>query len=151
MTIVTNNGAPITLPTGGKERITIPGGMSDVDSKILEHTLCRKLMDTKMPIMEPKGDEEDSTEYVQRMGYRLMVDGYTPAAEKKTPAKSAKKAAQPAESKAVVSADVNVTDAARDLAEEHGIDVAAIEGSGQGGRILKGDVDKAIKAKEAGE
>jgi large subunit ribosomal protein L21 len=74
--------------------------------------------------------------------------------EKKAPAKPAKKAAKPAEAKAdkaEVAAEVNITDAARVLAEEHGLDLTTIEGSGQGGRILKGDVDKAIKAKEAGE
>jgi large subunit ribosomal protein L21 len=74
-----------------------------------------------------------------------------PVAEKKAPAKPAKKAAEPAEAKAEATAEVNITDAARVLAEEHGLDLTMIEGSGQGGRILKGDVDKAIKAKEAGE
>ena len=42
---------------------------------------------------------------------------------------------------------VDITDAARKLAEENGIDLATIEGSGAGGRILKGDVEKAIRAK----
>jgi len=40
---------------------------------------------------------------------------------------------------------VDITDAARELAEEHGIDLSAIEGSGKEGRILKSDIDKAIK------
>lgn len=47
--------------------------------------------------------------------------------------------------------DVEITDAARELAEEHGLDLAAIEGTGVDGRILKGDVEKAIRAREAGE
>ena len=42
--------------------------------------------------------------------------------------------------------EINITDAARKLAEEHGIDLAGLEGSGAGGRILKGDVEKAIRA-----
>ena len=71
-----------------------------------------------------------------------------PAAAKKAADKPAKKAA---ETKAAVVAEANITDAARVLAGEHGIDLATIEGSGQGGRILKGDVDKAIKAKETDE
>jgi large subunit ribosomal protein L21 len=41
---------------------------------------------------------------------------------------------------------INITDAARKLAEENGIDLAGLEGSGAGGRILKGDVEKAIRA-----
>ena len=40
---------------------------------------------------------------------------------------------------------VNVTDVARKLAEEHGLDLGAIEGAGAGGRILKGDVERAIR------
>ena len=71
-----------------------------------------------------------------------------PAVAKKAADKPAKKAA---ETKAVVAAEANITDAARVLADEHGIDLATIEGSGQGGRILKGDVDKAIKAKGTDE
>lgn len=46
-------------------------------------------------------------------------------------------------------AEVEITDAARDLAEEHGIDLASIEGTGKDGRILKGDVEKAIKERES--
>jgi len=44
--------------------------------------------------------------------------------------------------------DYDITAAARTLAEEHGIDLATIEGSGKDGRILKSDIDKAIKAQE---
>ena len=40
---------------------------------------------------------------------------------------------------------VNVTDVARKMAEEHGLDLGAIEGTGAGGRILKGDVERAIR------
>ena len=44
-------------------------------------------------------------------------------------------------------AEIDITDAARKLAEENGIDLAGLEGSGAGGRILKGDVEKAIRAR----
>jgi large subunit ribosomal protein L21 len=43
---------------------------------------------------------------------------------------------------------VDATDTARSLAEETGIDLSTLEGSGKGGRILKSDVAKAIKARE---
>ena len=49
------------------------------------------------------------------------------------------------------SPEINITDAARTLGEEHGIDLAGLEGSGAGGRILKGDVEKAIRAQADGE
>ncbi len=45
-------------------------------------------------------------------------------------------------------AEVDVTDAARELAEEHGIDLAGLEGTGKEGRILKGDVEGAIRARQ---
>ena len=47
---------------------------------------------------------------------------------------------------AEAAAEIDITDAARKLAEENGIDLAGLEGSGAGGRILKGDVEKAIRA-----
>ena len=47
--------------------------------------------------------------------------------------------------------EINITDAARKLADENGIDLAGLEGSGAGGRILKGDVEKAIRAQADGE
>ena len=43
---------------------------------------------------------------------------------------------------------VDATDTARSLAEENGIDLSTLEGSGKDGRILKSDVAKAIKARE---
>jgi large subunit ribosomal protein L21 len=47
------------------------------------------------------------------------------------------------------SADYDITPAARDYAAENGIDLATVEGSGKDGRILKSDIDKAIKEKDA--
>ncbi|WP_419937054.1 50S ribosomal protein L21 [Candidatus Palauibacter sp.] len=49
---------------------------------------------------------------------------------------------------AAESSPVDITPMARELAEEHGLDLGAIEGTGKDGRILKGDVDRAIAAKE---
>ncbi len=42
-----------------------------------------------------------------------------------------------------------VSPAARKLAEEHRIDITRIEGTGPGGRIVKGDIEKAIAEKSA--
>src|SRR5690606_41579033 len=44
-----------------------------------------------------------------------------------------------------------VTPLVRKLANEHGIDLTKIKGSGVGGRIRKQDVQAAIDAKKAGE
>ncbi|HXL01526.1 MAG TPA: dihydrolipoamide acetyltransferase family protein [Candidatus Atribacteria bacterium] len=43
---------------------------------------------------------------------------------------------------------VRVSPLARRLAEEHGIDLSQIRGSGPGGRIVKEDIEKAIEEKE---
>jgi large subunit ribosomal protein L21 len=45
-------------------------------------------------------------------------------------------------------AEFNITDSARELAEEAGIDLATVEGSGKEGRILKSDIQKAIKNRD---
>jgi large subunit ribosomal protein L21 len=44
--------------------------------------------------------------------------------------------------------DIDITPAARELAEAHGLDLASVEGTGKDGRILKSDIDRAIKDKE---
>jgi large subunit ribosomal protein L21 len=63
------------------------------------------------------------------------------------PAVEVEAAPEPAvETPAEAGAAVNITDAARQLAEDHGIDLATVQGSGKDGRILKGDIDKIIKA-----
>jgi len=45
-------------------------------------------------------------------------------------------------------ADFDITDSARELAEEAGLDLATVEGTGKEGRILKSDVQKAIKERD---
>jgi len=62
--------------------------------------------------------------------------------------KAAPEAEAAPEPEAAESAPVDITPVARKLAEEHGLDLGAIEGTGKDGRILKSDVDKAIAAKE---
>jgi pyruvate/2-oxoglutarate dehydrogenase complex dihydrolipoamide acyltransferase (E2) component len=45
-------------------------------------------------------------------------------------------------------AEFDITDSARELAEEAGLDLATVEGTGKEGRILKSDVQKAIKNRD---
>lgn len=87
-----------------------------------------------------------------------------PAPKKAAPKKAAAKKAAPkpeAEAEAPVAVDetpaavetatvaeFDITDSARALAEEAGLDLATIEGTGKEGRILKSDVQKAIKNRD---
>jgi pyruvate/2-oxoglutarate dehydrogenase complex dihydrolipoamide acyltransferase (E2) component len=66
----------------------------------------------------------------------------------------AKAASGPAQNKALVpevqnkaaAPEPDATDAARKLAEEHGLDLAALKGSGANGRITVPDVQAAVEA-----
>jgi len=77
-----------------------------------------------------------------------------PKAEKTEAAKTQKAEEPKAEAKAekpepkVETPEIDVTPAAAELAEAEGIDLSALEGTGKEGRILKSDVDAAIKARE---
>jgi large subunit ribosomal protein L21 len=69
-------------------------------------------------------------------------------AEKPAEPKAEKPAEAKAEKPAEPKAEIEATDTARALAAEAGIDLATIEGTGKEGRILKSDVQKAIKEQE---
>ncbi len=96
-------------------------------------------------------------------GAGASVSAPKPSAEKPAPRKKAAKpkpaavevvaAEVPLEVEApaaevVADVAINITDSARALAEEAGIDLATIEGTGKEGRILKSDVLKAIKERD---
>lgn len=79
--------------------------------------------------------------------------GAKPAAPAPEPAPEAEAAPETAPAAAPApdaaeAASVDITPVARTLAEEHGFDLGAIQGTGKDGRILKSDVDRAIAAKE---
>ncbi|MEE9207833.1 MAG: 50S ribosomal protein L21 [Gemmatimonadota bacterium] len=70
-----------------------------------------------------------------------------PAAKPSKPRTAEPTAEAAATAEAPVSTDIDVTPTARTLAEEHGLDLASVHGSGKGGRVLKSDVEQAIKAR----
>lgn len=42
--------------------------------------------------------------------------------------------------------EIDATPSAEELAQEAGVDLSSVEGTGAGGRITKGDVEKALQA-----
>ena len=56
--------------------------------------------------------------------------------------------AEPAEEAESSDGEVNATDAAARKAQELDVDLSSVEGTGQGGRITVGDVDKAARGEE---
>lgn len=90
------------------------------------------------PRKAKKPKKEEAPPVVEEVAVVEVVEAEVAAPEEEAP-------------EAEAAAEINITDAARKLAEEHGIDLTGLEGSGAGGRILKGDVDKAIRAQAEGE
>ena len=56
--------------------------------------------------------------------------------------------AEPSTAESEAEAKVNATDAAERKAEELGVDISTVEGTGQGGRVTVGDVDEAAEGDE---
>jgi len=88
----------------------------------------------------------------------VFGSGKSVAAPKAAPKKKAAKSAPQPEAAEVVpdevtpeveaGVEISSTDSARELADEAGIDLAMLAGSGKEGRILKSDVQKAIKERD---
>jgi len=110
-----------------------------------------------------RGDKIVVYKMKRRKGYRKKQghrQGYTDIriVELEFPGGKTRKAAKKAEAKepeepegaAGEASELDITPAALELAEEHGLDLTQIEGTGKDGRILKSDVDKAIKEQEEG-
>jgi large subunit ribosomal protein L20 len=70
---------------------------------------------------------------------RVEVERVVAATQPEAPANEA----ETAESEPVV--EVNATEAAERKAEELGVDITTVEGTGQGGRVIVGDVDDAAE------
>lgn len=71
-----------------------------------------------------------------------------PKAEAKAQPPEAPESVEVVDAAKVATEDIDVTPAAAELAEAEGIDLATLEGTGKEGRILKSDVEAAVKARE---
>ncbi len=83
---------------------------------------------------KPKAEPKPKTQKTEKPKPEADTEAAAPAAEAEAPEAEA--------------AEIDVTPAAAKLAEEEGIDLTTLEGTGKDGRILKGDVQDAIKARD---
>ena len=74
---------------------------------------------------------------------RVEVERAVAAAQPETPAGDEAEAEETAQGEP--DAEVNATEAAERKAEELGVDISTVKGSGQGGRVVVGDVDDAAE------
>lgn len=72
-----------------------------------------------------------------------------PPAQAEAPAEGAETAAEAARAEAPADEKERVTPVARRLAEEQGVDLAAVSGSGAGGRVTKQDVEAYLEQRRA--
>lgn len=142
--------------TDGQVRV----GQPSVEGASVAAEIVRHGRGEKIVVFKRKRRKNYRRKQGHRQGFtevrvtEITIGKPKPRKAKKVPAVEAEVAApEPEVSETQVAApeveaapDIDVTDAARKLAEEHGIDLAGLEGSGAGGRILKGDVEKAIRA-----
>lgn len=119
-----------------------------VAAEVVRHGKDDKIVVYKMKrrkgYRRKQGHRQDFTEIL----VREIELGSGKSAKPKAKAAKPKAEKPAAKAKPAPKAAIEITDAARELAEEHGIDLASVEGSGKDGRILKTDVQKAIKAQE---
>lgn len=93
--------------------------------------------------------EEPVVEAEEVVEATVVEEPVAEVADEPTPEPADEPAPEPAAEASPADDDYDITPVARDLAAEHGIDLASIQGSGKDGRILKSDIDKAIQEKDA--
>lgn len=128
---------------------------ASVEAEVVRHGKGEKIVVFKMKrrkgYRRKQGHRQEFTE-IRILGIDLGAAPGKPKKRGAAPRAEPEAAAEPeAGAEPEATADVDITGAARELAEEYGLDPAAIEGTGKEGRVLKGDVEKAIKAREAEE
>ena len=115
----------------------------------VEKPKAKKPVEAKAPA-KPAKAKKKAVESVEVETAAVEVEVEAPAVEVEAPAVEVEPVVEVETEPEVVEAPVEVdaTDTARSLAEENGIDLSTLEGTGKEGRILKSDVTKAIKARE---
>ena len=91
------------------------------------------------------------TEIVKAEGETVLSDEVIAQFEPGAAGAEPPPAQPPGEQTAPAAVEVGISPAARKLAEEEGIDITTLNGSGRGGRITKADVSRAVRTPSVGQ
>ena len=95
---------------------------------------------------EPLPEDKFATNLQENLQEEKVLEQETQTKEELKEEKNKEEQAQPAETE-----HVSISPLARKIAEDHGLDISGIKGSGPGGRIVKEDVEKLILQKQPTE
>jgi len=101
-------------------------------------------------LVKPDGSTVTSNEVIAVIDSEAKAANEAPAAARPAPqSPSTPVAAKPSPASAAASATVTALPAARKMMADEGVEPAAVDGTGRGGRITKGDVITAVEARLA--
>ena len=96
---------------------------------------------------EAEAEAEEAEVEAEAAGEEAAVEAPAAEAEEEEAVEAEAEAAAEEEEEEAPE-EIDITGAAEELAEEHGLDLTAIEGTGKDGRILKSDVQEAVERAE---
>jgi len=144
----TQEEAPVEEPAAEEEVVEeIPVEEPAAEEEVVEEApaeepAAEEEVVEEAPVEEPAAEEDVVEETpVEEPAAEEEVVEETPAEE---PVAEEETEPEP-EPEAEPAAEVKITDAARKIAEEAGIDISTVEGTGKDGAILKSDITKLIK------
>ena len=109
---------------------------ADAEAEVEEEPQAEEVVDAEAPVEEVADEEAAVTDEEPQAEVEEEVE----VEEEQVEVEEA-----PVEEAVEVETELKITDAARKLAEENGIDLSAVKGTGKDGAILKSDISKLIK------
>jgi len=110
---------------------------ADAEAEVEEEPQAEEVVDAEAPVEEVADEEAAVTDEEPQAEVEEEVE----VEEEQVEVEEA-----PVEEAVEAETELKITDAARKLAEENGIDLSAVKGTGKDGTILKSDISKLIKA-----
>ena len=115
----------------------VPDTEAEAEVEVEEEPQAEEVVDAEAPVEEIADEEAAVTDEEPQAEVEEEVE----VEEEQVEVEEA-----PVEEAVEAEIELKITDAARKLAEENGIDLSAVKGTGKDGTILKSDISKLIKA-----